>query len=308
MNTKEKTFISAVVYAHNSAEDIIEFLKALHSLLEEKFESYEIILVNDASTDNTTHLLNEQKALFGGKLTVINTAWKHGHELAMLAGTDLAIGDFILEIESTHLEYPISLLWNVYLKCCSGYDIVFASPKTKLNLTSILFYKLLNRFSYQQLDLKTDSFKIITRRALNAALRSKEKNRYRKILYRGSGFPSKTLFFHPLQSIQSSRTLTEKISFASESLLSFSNIGLKFTLWLSILFFLGSLIIGIYAISIYLTEKTVALGWTTIMLFLSFSFSGIFLILTILGKYLTMILEESKGKPAYTIQSVKRLK
>lgn len=305
---KEKTFISAVVYAHNSESNVVEFLKALTSLLSEKFESYEMILVNDASTDNTLRLVNEQKHLFGGKLTVINTAWKHGHELAMLAGTDFAIGDFILEIESTQLEYPISLLWNTYEKCCSGYDIVFASPKTKLGLSSILFYKLLNRFSYRRLDLRTDSFKIITRRALNTALKSKEKTRYRKILYKGSGFPNITLFFHPTGPIQSNRTLSEKISFASDTLLSFSNIGLKFTLWLSILFFLGSVIIGIYAISIYLTEKTVALGWTTIMLFLSFSFSGIFLILTVIGKYLVMILEESKRKSAYTIQSIKRLK
>lgn len=308
MNTKEKTFLSVVIYAYNSERNILHCLKSLHKFLDKKFESYEIILVNDASTDHTIDIVNREKAVFKGRLTVVNTAWKHGHELAMLAGTDLAIGDFIFEIESTTLSYPLSLLWDAYTKCCSGFDIVSASPKTKVHFTSQIFYKLFNRFSYQKLGIETDSFAIITRRALNAALRSKEKNRYRKILYKGSGFPNTTLYFQPTGPIHSSRTLAEKISFASEALLSFSNIGLKFTLWLSILFFLGSALIGIYALSIYFTDKTVVLGWTTIMLFLSFSFSGIFLILTILGKYLTMILEESKGKSAYTVQSVKRLK
>ncbi len=308
MNTKEKIFISAVIYAHNSEANVIGFLKTLSDFLDQKFESYEMILVNDASTDGTFQLINEQKHLFQGKLTVINTAWKHGRELAMLAGTDFAIGDFIFEIESTQLEYPISLLWSTYVKCCSGYDIVFASPKTKLGISSILFYKLLNNFSYQRLDLRTDSLKIITRRALNAVLKSKEKNRYRKVLYKKSGFPNATLFFRSTKPIQSDKTFLEKISFASNTLLSFSDIGLKLTLLLSVLFFFGSVIIGIYAFSIYLTEKTVALGWTTIMLFLSFSFSGIFLILTILGKYLVMILDETNTRPSYTIQSTKRLR
>jgi len=305
---KEKTFISVVVYIHNAEKTIVQFTEKIFEFFSEKFESFEIILVNDASSDKTSKLLFEQKEKYAGKVTIVTTAWKHGHELAMLAGTDLAIGDFVYEIESTDLEFPIEILWNAYKRCGEGYDIVFASPKSSNSLSSILFYKLLGKFSYQNLNLETDSFKIITRRALNTALKSKERNRYRKILYKSSGFPSSTLHFKPVKRIKSSRTLSEKVSFATETLLAFSDIGLKFTLWLSILFFVGSVFIGIYAISIYFTDKSVALGWTTIMLFLSFSFSGIFLILTILGKYLMMILGESKKGPVYVVQSIRRIR
>ena len=309
ISTKAKTFISAVVYVHNAERTIIKFLEKIYGFLSERFESFEIILVNDASSDKTLDVIVASKEKFCGKVTVISTAWKHNSELAMLAGTEMAIGDFIYEIESIGLEYPIETLWNAYEKSGTGYDIVFASPDRKLNFTSAIFYKMLNSFSYQKLNLETESFKLITRRALNTILKSKEKNRYRKIIYRRSGFPTATIYFTPTKKIRSDRTFGEKIELAVEVLLSFSGIGLKLTLLLSVLFFIFSVLIGIYAVVIYLTEKSIVVtGWTTTMLFLSFGFSGLFLILTILGKYLTMILEETKDKPTFTVQTIKRIK
>jgi dolichol-phosphate mannosyltransferase len=305
---KEKTFISVVTYIHNEEDTIIEFLDSTYNFFIKKFESFEIILVNDASNDKTIETISKQKDKYEGRITIITTAWKHGAEAAMLAGTNLAIGDFVYEIESTHLEFPITALWDAYKKCGEGYDIVFGSPQHKGSISSKLFYKILNKFSHQNLNLETDTFKIITRRALNAILKSKSKNRYRKILYKNSGFPSTTIHFHPTKPITSERTLEEKFGFAFEALLAFSSIGLKLSFWLSIIFFLASICIGIYTISIYLTDSSVVLGWTTTMLFLSFSFSGIFIVLTILGKYLAMILQEVKEHRIYTIQSIKRIK
>lgn len=308
MKNLEKSFVSVVIYAHNSEKDIARCLSDIHGFLSEKFESYEMILVDDASTDTTVSLVQNDKTDFSGKLIIIQTAWKHGNELAMLAGTNLAIGDFVFEIESAHMEFPVETLWEAYEKSGTGYDIVFASPKIKTNFSSRLFYRLLTIFSQQKIDLETDSFKLITRRALNTVLKSKEKSRYRKILYKNSGFPNTTIQYNPTKPIISKRTLSEKLSFASEALLAFSDIGLKFTLWLSALFFIGSLVIGIYTIVVYLTDRSVALGWTTTMLFLSFSFSGIFLILSIIGKYLMMILQESSHRTPYVIRQIKRVR
>ena len=306
---KEKTFISIVAYAHNSEKTVTQFLENIHDFFFEKFESFEIILVNDASTDKTLELITQYKEKYKGKVTVITTAWKHNCELAMLAGTEMAIGDFIYEIDSTNLEFPIESLWDAYEKSATGFDIVFASPNGKLNMSSKIFYKILGKFSYQKLELRTESFKLITRRALNTVLKSKDKNRYRKIIYRFSGFPTASIYFEPTKKIKSNMSLREKIDLATGILLSFSDIGLKLTLFLSILFFIISVLIGIYTISIYLTERSIVVtGWTTTMLFLSFSFSGMFLILTILGKYLTIILEETKSRPSYFIQSIRRIK
>ncbi len=306
---KEKTFISIVAYTHNSEKTIVQFLEKIHNFFFEKFDSFEIIIVNDSSADNTLKLITDNKEKYNGKVTILTTAWKHGCELAMLAGTEMAIGDFIYEIESTNLEFPMESLWDAYEKSATGFDIVFASPNSKLTTSSKIFYKLLEKFSYQKLELRTESFKLITRRALNTILKSKDKNRYRKIIYRFSGFPTTNIHFKPTKEIRSNMNLREKINLAIGVLLSFSDIGLKFTLFLSILFFIISASIGIYAISVYLVEKSIVVtGWTTTMLFLSFSFSGIFLILSILGKYLTIILEETKERPSYFIQSIKRIK
>lgn len=66
MNTKEKIFISAVIYAHNSEANVIGFLKTLSDFLDQKFESYEMILVNDASTDGTFQLKTNRSISFKG--------------------------------------------------------------------------------------------------------------------------------------------------------------------------------------------------------------------------------------------------
>ncbi len=306
---KEKTFISIVVYVRNSEKTVVSFLDSIYNFFSERFDSFEIVLVNDSSNDKTLELINKNKEKYTGKVTVITMPWKHNCELAMLAGTEMAIGDYIYEIDSTNLEFPIQSLWEAYEKSATGFDIVFASPNEKLNFTSKIFYKILGKFSYQKIELRTESFKLITRRALNAVFKIKGKTRYRKIIYRFSGFPTTTIYFKPTKKIQSNTSFSEKIDLAINVLLSFSDIGLKLTLLLSVLFFIISIFIGIYTILIYLTEKSlVASGWTTTMLFLSFGFSGVFFILTILGKYLTIILEETRERPSYFIESIKRIR
>lgn len=93
---KEKTFVSAVVYVYNAERVIRDYLSKLHSALGEKFELFEIILVNDFSTDRSAEVIKEAVKQMSGNVTLLSLAWRHKKELAMLAGTDLAVGDFVL--------------------------------------------------------------------------------------------------------------------------------------------------------------------------------------------------------------------
>lgn len=306
---REKNFVSLVVYLRNVEDTIQQFLTNVDRLMGDKFEAYEFVLVNDNSQDDTVKRIKEVSDKIKGNITLIELAWKHNLELAMLAGVDMAIGDFVYEIESTDMDYDVDLLWEIYQKAMTGYDIVAATPDKPLKLTSKLFYKYLNKVSYRNLELTTERIRLVSRRALNRILRSKEKIRYRKALYKYAGFESTTIKYQTIDKTTKTTddTLYDKFGLATDVLIGFSNIGTRISLTLSLIFLAFSVLVGVYAIHIFLTKPDVEAGWTSIMLFLSMSFTGMFFILAFLSKYMTTIIVELKDRPNYTYKSVSKL-
>ena len=146
MDNKEKNFVSAVVYLYNEGNYIQSYLKGLEDSLKKNFEKYEIIVVNDASTDegakNVKTYVSSQE---GAKVTLMNMGYHQGLETSMDAGVDLAIGDFVFELEFTYSDYDWSVLMDVYHHSLEGYDIVNAKGNVgKKVTTGSLFYNIMN--------------------------------------------------------------------------------------------------------------------------------------------------------------------
>ncbi len=304
---KEKAYISVVVYAHNAAQVVADSLLKIDRVFAGTFESYEIIVVDDASRDATAAEVAAIAPELQGPVTLISMSWHHREGLGLLAGADLAVGDFIFEFESPVIDYPLEVIHQAYKQLVSGYDMVSATP-TQSQRASRWFYAMFKRFSPLSLDLKTESFRVITRRLYNSVSRSKEKIRYGKVLYRYAGYPYATISYAATQPRLASHSLAEKISLAVEILLTFSNLGPNLSIIVSLVFLGISLLIGVYAAVVWLTFQSVISGWTTLMLFLSVSFSGVFFVLGLIGKYLAIILLEVKERPPYMVQTIKRLK
>ena len=93
--SKEHNFVSAVVYLHNCAAGVQAFLSMLHAQLEEHFDKYEIVCVNDASTDDSAAIARNFAKEKDFPLTLVQMSTWQGVELAMNAGIDIAIGDFV---------------------------------------------------------------------------------------------------------------------------------------------------------------------------------------------------------------------
>ena len=114
---KEKNFVSAVVYLYNNEREVGGFLKTVNDLLKENFEKYEIVCVNDCSTDGTVKAVEnfcEENSV--KSLTVINTSFFQGVESAMVAGVDISIGDFVFEFDSPVVDYAADMIMAVYRK------------------------------------------------------------------------------------------------------------------------------------------------------------------------------------------------
>ncbi len=308
MMNKEKNFVSAVVYLHNEEERIIEFLSKVNSVLNEKFSTYEIICVNDKSNDATQNLIEEfcEKEKVKS-LSVLNTSFFQGRENAMVAGVDLAVGDFVFEFESAGVDYDENLILDVYYKSLEGNDIVFAANDDAGSFSTKMFYSLFNKFSNMQYKIKTQTFSIISRRGINRVKSMGVKTVYRKAVYASCGLKVSEVKYKKTKTISRYQgEKSQKQELAINSLILFTNIGYKVSMTLSLLMAFILTLTGIYTVFTYLIIQTQE-GWTTTMLLTSFGFLGLFLILSIITKYLDLILNLVFTKKQYTIESIKKI-
>lgn len=311
-NKPEKNFISAVVYVHNHEQYLESFIKKIKILLNNKFEKYELIFVNDSSTDKSSEIIKlgmSSEEHFS--CTVVNLSYKHGIERAMIAGQDIAIGDFVYEFDTPIIDYEMDEIIKVYNTCLQGFDIVSASSATKNKMTSQFFYKLFRRYSNNNIALNTERFRIISRRGINRIKNLSEIIPYRKAIYFNSGLKTNNITYKPIIDIEkciNTVRFGERADFAINILLFFTNIGWKISSFMSIGMVIFSMFMGGYTITMWISNDSVVEGWTTIMLFLSIVFSAVFILLSIIIKYISLILFINTNKQDYVFESIEKVK
>lgn len=308
--TKEKNFISAVVYVHNDEEKIEHFMDMLYKQLDERFLKFEIIFVNDDSEDRTVEIIKRTADKFEHSVvSILNMSFYQGMELSMNAGRSLAIGDFVYEFDYINFDYEPCLIYDVYKRSLEGYDIVAAAAEGKMRFFSSIFYKIFNYFSNIQYNLTTEVFRILSRRAINRVDALSSTIHYRKAIYANCGLKCDTVYYKPDRKKVSGlskqqRQMREKT--AMDTLVLHTSIAYKVCTSLTICLMFFTLVALAYTIVIFVTGHPVA-GWTTMMLLLSFCFFGMFAILSIIIRYLSIILELNYKKKEFVFESIEKI-
>lgn len=310
MGNKEKNFLSAVIYVHNDESRLEEFLNSIIKVLKCNFEKSEIICVNDFSTDNSTQIIKE---VSGNSeqvtISVLNMSYFHGLELAMNAGVDLAIGDFVIEFDTTVHDFNDEVIMDIYMKALKGYDIVSASPNKRQKLSSNLFYHIFDSFTDISYKMYTESFRVLSRRVINRISSINKSIPYRKAVYTNCGLKTENIKYEILSLPSDKKDKTEKNyrkNLAVETLILFTNVGYRFSVTMTLLMMAVTVFMAVYAISIYNTSNAVE-GWTTTILFIAFSFFGLFGILTIIIKYLAILVDLVFRKKRYSFENIEKL-
>ena len=301
MNTKEKNFVSAVVYLHNDGPRAVEFCRAAAAELAAHFAQYELVVVDDACSDGTVDALRAWGKEQAAPLTILHMSLYHGLENAMNAGLDAAIGDYVYEFDSTELCYPAELIFRAYETALQGSDIVSVCPRAARG-GSGLFYKVFNAHSQSAYQLRTDAFRLVTRRAINRVHASSAHLPYRKAAYAASGLKMTDLEFDG--------QLTEKhqgrFNLALDSLTLYTDFGFKASMGITVCMMLLALAELIYTLVVFATGHPVA-GWTTTMFVITVGFAGLFAVLTIVVKYLSLLLDMTFKKQKYLVESIEKL-
>lgn len=307
---KEKNFVSAVVYCCNDAEKIGAFIKAIDETLYANFLKYEIIVVNDASNDESAKIVKEyahkvNQGDYEHTITILNMSFRQGLEASMNAGMNLTIGDFVFEFDSLNDDYDMSMLMKVYHHSLSGFDIVSARSANNPKWLAGRFYSLFNSHAKLQHSIGPETFRILSRRAINRIHSITQSIPYRKAAYANSGLAVDTLPYEPLSKIHR-RKYDDSWIVAIESLFLYTDVPFRATMTLAIFMFLVSAAVGIYALVYKLLSNPVE-GWTTTIFFMSFGFSGLFVILAMVIRYIQTLVRLNFRKKDYLFESIEKL-
>lgn len=307
---KNKCFVSTVVYLHNRNLSEIEcFCDKVIRKLTDSFENNEVIFVCDGHGEADFHSLNELLKRLDLKIMAetVQMAYYQGMEAAMCAGDDLAIGDFVFEFDSIDVDYEPQLVLDVFKRAREGFDIVSAGDNS-MKLASRIFYKLINhRSSYE---VRHESFRVVSRRALNRIKILNNTIPYRKVLYAASGLPTDYIRYTPVKTKKNGRRNQKESSYRLNAginyMMIFTKMIEKMTFFLSVAFLFVTIGTGGWALYSYFVEENVASGWVSLMGVMSFGFFGVFLLISVIVKYMSLILDMNYKKAAYVVESVNK--
>lgn len=301
--------ISIVCPMYNESDSIALFLDTLVPVLTPLADDFEIVCINDGSTDDTLEVLRDRQAECP-QLRVINLSRNFGKEAALTAGLDRARGDVVIPIDAD-LQDPPELIPKMLEKHHEGFDVVLArrmdrSSDTFLKrVTAGGFYRLLDVISDVSIPRDVGDFRLLSRRVLNELMNLPENQRFMKGMFAWVGFNTAYIDYErPQRASGKSRFNGWKLwNFAVEGITSFSMAPLRIWTYLGVFVAATAFLYGSWIILrtlIYGIDVPGYASLVTMVLFLG----GIQLIgIGIIGEYIGRIYLESKRRPVYVIES-----
>jgi glycosyltransferase involved in cell wall biosynthesis len=298
--------ISVVVPCLNEEKSIPIFIsrtkEALFSL------SYEIIIVDDGSKDNTFGVANSFAAS-DPKIKVIKLSRNFGHQMASSAGIDLASGDLLVLIDAD-LQDPPEVIPRMIKKIQEGFDVVYGKRIKRKGeslfkkISAYFFYRTIRFFSRIEIPVDTGDFRMINRKVINAIKLMPERERFLRGMISWVGFRQSEVLYerHEREHGQTKYNLKKMFKFAIDGITSFSTFPLRIGSYIGLFF--GIMSFFLIALQIYnkiFHNYALVQGWTSLVILILITSSLHFLLIGIQGEYVARIFEESKARPKYLI-------
>jgi polyisoprenyl-phosphate glycosyltransferase len=302
--------LSVVAPCFNEEQGLPEFYRRTTAACQATVgATYEIVLVDDGSVDRTWRII---QALAGADPRVIGVHLmrNHGHQLAATAGLAVARGRRILLIDAD-LQDPPELVGQMMRLMDDGADVVYGKRagrdgETWFKRTSAAtFYRLLSRIANVPIPEDTGDFRLMRRRVVDVLLAMPERERFIRGMVSWIGGQQTPLVYNrdARHAGSSKYTLAKMLRFAADAVTSFSIAPLRFAAWLGLIVAGMATLLLAYTIFRWLSGDVVA-GWPSIMTAIAL-FAGVqLLVLGIIGEYLGRLVQETKGRPLFLIDSI----
>jgi dolichol-phosphate mannosyltransferase len=299
--------ISLVIPIYNEYQLIPELLDRSVQALAKTNESFEIICVDDGSTDQSMDLLLSYHQR-DGRIKILALSRNFGLQAALTAGIEHALGDFVVMMDGD-LQDPPEIIPEMYRKMHSGnFDIINGKrisrqEKGERRLLTRFFHFLFRRFSGLDNMADVGNFSMFNRNAINSLLSMKEKIRYLPGLRSFIGYRQGAVEYHRERrpAGKSKMSLRWLFSLAADAIYSFSKIPLKICLYLGVFGVIVFFCAGIYVLLAKIFGFAVV-GWSSTLLSIYFLGSIQLTFLGVVGEYVFRIYKESQDRPLYLIK------
>lgn len=297
--------LSVVIPLFNEEEVLPLLIKELKSNCDALGKSYEIIFVNDGSTDNTAGLLR----VFAHedlKIKVIQFSRNFGHQAAFNAGIDFAGGDVVITMDGD-LQHPPRLIKDFIKEAEIGFDIVIgerlynkqnSAGREFLGKTIYRFLSIITNLEFRNVS----DFALYKRSVISVLKRLPERERFLRGMVQWVGFKKKYIPYvvEERKAGVAKYTLKKLSGLVLSGLTSFSAFPLRISFWLGLVVFLASIAFGGYVVyDHYFHPNPLAAGYATISILVLLMGGVQFIFLGIIGEYLYKMFNEIKGRPLY---------
>ena len=300
--------ISCVIPCFNEAANLRHLLPLLEDILWATRMRWEIIVVDDGSTDDTAAVAQAWCELSGFRC--ISLSRNFGKEAALTAGLAASTGDAVVLLDGD-LQHSPELIHTMLAQWVAGAEVVYAVRQERKDesrfkqIGSKLFYKLVNSSDRFAVPKDAGDFRLMDRKVVDALMSLPERSRFMKGLYAWVGFRSVALPYTPAPRAEGTSTFNTRrlLSLAIDGLTAFTTWPLRMVSVAGLLLAVPAFAYGTFVIVDYLLFGNAATGWSTIVVSLMF-FIGIQMISTgIVGEYVARIYQEVKGRPLYVVRS-----
>ncbi len=303
----EKPKYSVVVPAYNEEQIVDELYRRVRAVMDGLGEPWELVLVNDGSSDGT---LDRMLALRekDGRVKVINFARNFGHQIAVTAGMDYALGDAVI-IMDADLQDPPEVIPKLIEKWKEGYQVVYAVRAKRLGeswfklITARLFYRLIYRITDVDIPLDTGDFRLMDRRVVDALKTMREHGRFIRGMTSWVGF-RQTGVEYVRQERFAGKTkypLRKMLRLAMDAITGFSFFPLQIAIYASLIL-AGVAVLAIpVVVALRLSGQEALEGQATTLIVLLLLNSFQLMFFFILGQYVARIYDDVRGRPLYIV-------
>ena len=307
---RENPTISVVAPAFNEEDVLNEFYRRVTAVLSNLGFIYEIVLVNDGSTDRTLALMHEIHQQ-DPHVTIVDLSRNFGKEIALSAGLDHTKGDVVVVLDSD-LQDPPELIPDMLEGWREGFDVVYGVRLKREGETwfkkasASAFYRLIQRVSKVRIPRNTGDFRLMTRRAILEMGRLREQHRFMKGLFAWIGFPSKPIYYSREARVAGATKWNywNLLNLAIEGITSFSTAPLKVASYLG----LCVACIALFFVAIVIWKTIMygesVQGYPSMMVVILFLGGVQLLSVGVLGEYVGRIFNEVKMRPLYLVNRV----
>ncbi len=302
--------ISVVLPCFNEENNIDEMYARLTSVMHVCSEDYELIFVDDGSTDTSLVklvALSERDR----RVKVIEFSRNFGHQAAICAGLDHAQGDAVIMMDAD-MQHPPALIPSLIEKWKDGYEIVYTirkdPPGTSLfkKVTARAFYKLINVLAKIDVPENSADFRLLDKTVVKRIMTLTEKTKFFRGLISWVGFKRYPVYYDaaPRFAGESKYTVWKMVRFALDGITSFSAFPLHIATILGLIVSTISFLYAAYAIYIRVFTSTAIPGWTSVLVAVLFLGGIQLLSLGVIGEYLNRVYSETKARPIYILRNV----